>query len=110
MAKLKNDKLLKDKRVVDEIKRHLWIESEKVGHDIGYDKASVDWLENFSSSWMKYHLPSPTKRTGSSKTTIPSKAKTVKKTVAKKSVTAKKTGVMSKAKSSAKATTRRKSK
>jgi len=49
--------LVKDKRVVEEINRHLWIESEKAGHDIGFDQAKVDWLENFSKSWMQYYMP-----------------------------------------------------
>ena len=50
-------KLLKDRRVVEEIQRHLWIESEKAGYDIGFDKATEDWLKNFSKAWMDYHLP-----------------------------------------------------
>ena len=50
-------KLLKDKRVIDEIQRHLWIESEKAGYDIGFDKAADDWLKNFSKAWMDYHMP-----------------------------------------------------
>lgn len=49
--------LLADRRVVEEIQRHLWIESEKVGFDIGFDKAKEDWLKNFSRAWMQYHFP-----------------------------------------------------
>ena len=49
--------LLKDQRVVQEIQRHLWIESEKAGTDIGFEKASQDWLNHFSKAWMEYHLP-----------------------------------------------------
>jgi len=49
--------LLSDRRVVEEIRRHLWIESEKAGKDIGFDKAKEDWLKNFSRAWMQYHLP-----------------------------------------------------
>lgn len=52
-----SDKLLNDQRVVDEIKRHLWIESEKAGYDIGFEKAKQDWLENFSKAWMAYNMP-----------------------------------------------------
>lgn len=48
MAGLKNSELLKDVLVQEEIKRHCWIESEKVGHDIGCDNAAVDWLNRFS--------------------------------------------------------------
>ncbi|MBF0479055.1 MAG: hypothetical protein HQL26_06195 [Candidatus Omnitrophica bacterium] len=47
--------LLKDRQVVDEIKRHLWIESEKAGRDIGFDSAAADWLEKFSKTWMDYY-------------------------------------------------------
>lgn len=50
-------KLLQDRRVIAEIKRHLWIESEKAGYDIGYEKAAEDWIKNFSQAWMEYHLP-----------------------------------------------------
>lgn len=30
--------------VKKEINAHKWYESEKAGHDIGWDRASVDWL------------------------------------------------------------------
>lgn len=50
-------KILKDKRVKDEIQRHLWIESEKAGVDKGIEWAKLDWLEKFSKAWMDYHLP-----------------------------------------------------
>ena len=49
--------LLKDKRVVEEINRHLWIESEKAGHDIGFEAAADDWLKKYSAEWVKYHMP-----------------------------------------------------
>jgi hypothetical protein len=26
------------------IEKHKWYESEKAGHDIGWDRASVDWM------------------------------------------------------------------
>ena len=35
----------------EEILRHKWIESEKVGHDIGFEKALLDWIVRFRSSW-----------------------------------------------------------
>ena len=52
-----NKEILSDRRVVEEINRHLWIESEKAGYDIGFDKAAEDWLTNFSKAWMDYHMP-----------------------------------------------------
>lgn len=50
-------KLLKNKQVIEEINRHLWIESEKAGYDIGFEKAAQDWLERFSKAWINYHMP-----------------------------------------------------
>ncbi len=35
----------------EEILRHKWIESEKVGHDIGFEKALLDWIVKHRSSW-----------------------------------------------------------
>ena len=50
-------KLLENKEVIEEINRHLWIESEKAGYDIGFDKAAEDWLTRYSAEWLKYHQP-----------------------------------------------------
>lgn len=36
--------LLKDKRVVEEIERHRWVEGEKKGKDIGFQAAAEDWI------------------------------------------------------------------
>ena len=49
--------LLRDKRVLAEIDRHLWIESEKAGVDVGFEFAKEDWLNRFSRDWMNYHMP-----------------------------------------------------
>lgn len=62
MAKISREELLKDQRVIEEIKRHLWIESEKAGHDIGFDKAAEDWLARFSAGWVKHYMPDKTKK------------------------------------------------
>lgn len=35
----------------DEILRHKWIESEKVGADIGFEKALLDWIIKYRSAW-----------------------------------------------------------
>ncbi len=53
----KYKELLKDKSVIEEINRHKWIESEKAGHDIGFDKAAEDWIKRYSSAWLQYHVP-----------------------------------------------------
>ncbi len=55
MIKSGSRELLKDKRVVEEINRHLWIESEKAGRDIGFEAAADDWLKKYSTEWVKYH-------------------------------------------------------
>ena len=43
--------LLKKKEVIDEINRHKWIESEKVGYDIGFNKAAEDWVLRYADQW-----------------------------------------------------------
>ena len=34
-----------------EILRHKWIESEKAGHDIGFEKALLDWTGQHRGRW-----------------------------------------------------------
>lgn len=35
----------------EEILRHKWIESEKAGHDIGFERALLDWIVKYRSNW-----------------------------------------------------------
>jgi len=35
----------------EEILRHKWIESEKAGQDIGFERALLDWIVKHRSSW-----------------------------------------------------------
>ena len=49
--------LLKDKRVMEEINKHLWIESQKVGHSIGLERATDEWLRLYASGWLRYNDP-----------------------------------------------------
>jgi len=37
----------------DEILRHKWIESEKAGRDIGFERALTDWIIKHRSKWRK---------------------------------------------------------
>ena len=37
----------------EEILRHKWIESEKVGYDIGFERALTDWIVKHRSKWRK---------------------------------------------------------
>jgi hypothetical protein len=89
MTQNTNKNLLRNKKAVEEINRHRWIESEKTGHDIGFETASVDWLEKFSSAWMQYHLP---KKKASSNSSVSAKrAKAPSKKTSKKTKTSAKT-------------------
>jgi|GEM_PF-444977 len=49
--------LLKNKEVIEEINRHLWIESQKMGYSIGIERATDEWLALYAEGWMKYHMP-----------------------------------------------------
>jgi len=37
----------------EEIMKHKWIESEKAGHDIGFEKALTDWIVKHRTKWRK---------------------------------------------------------
>jgi hypothetical protein len=42
----------------EEILRHKWIESEKAGHDIGFERALTDWIIKHRSKWRRSrHTP-----------------------------------------------------
>jgi hypothetical protein len=41
----------------EEILRHKWIESEKAGHDIGFDRALLDWVMKYRSQWRELRHP-----------------------------------------------------
>jgi hypothetical protein len=43
----------------EEILRHKWLESEKAGHDIGFEKALLDWIVKHRSSWRAQRHQSP---------------------------------------------------
>jgi len=36
----------------EEILRHKWIESQKAGQDIGFEKALLDWMNNHHQAWV----------------------------------------------------------
>lgn len=40
----------------DEILRHKWIESEKLGEDIGFDRALIEWVMKHRTKWRKCNL------------------------------------------------------
>lgn len=37
----------------DEILKHKWLESERAGHDIGFERAMVDWMVKYRAQWRK---------------------------------------------------------
>lgn len=37
----------------EEILRHKWIESEKAGRDIGFERALTDWIIKHRSKWRR---------------------------------------------------------
>lgn len=38
----------------NEILKHKWLESEKVGNDIGFEKALLDWIQKHRSNWRNF--------------------------------------------------------
>ena len=51
---LKNSSLYREFQAErEEILRHKWIESEKAGCDIGFERALTDWIIKHRSKWRK---------------------------------------------------------
>ncbi len=47
----------------EEILKHKWIESERLGYDIGFERALLDWIRKHRESWRaarRHHHPGPT--------------------------------------------------
>lgn len=40
--------------ILREIERHKWIESEKAGHDIGGNRAALDWMRRHYEHWKQH--------------------------------------------------------
>lgn len=40
----------------NEIMKHKWIESEKAGKDIGFEKALVDWVNKHRNGWVNHKI------------------------------------------------------
>jgi hypothetical protein len=38
----------------EEILKHKWLESEKAGYDIGFERALTDWIVKYRSGWRKW--------------------------------------------------------
>ena len=51
---LRNSTLYKEFQAErEEILKHKWIESEKAGYDIGFERALTDWIIKYRSKWRK---------------------------------------------------------
>ena len=51
---LKNSSLYREFQAErEEILKHKWLESEKAGHDIGFERALTDWIVRHRSKWRK---------------------------------------------------------
>jgi hypothetical protein len=51
---LKNSSLYREFQAErEEILRHKWIESEKAGRDIGFERALTDWIIKHRSKWRR---------------------------------------------------------
>lgn len=52
MKDVKNAALLKNPDVVREVNRFKWLESERLGTDVGFEAAARNWLNNHSDQWI----------------------------------------------------------
>ena len=51
---LKNSTLYREFQAErEEILKHKWIESEKAGHDIGFERALTDWIMKHRTKWRR---------------------------------------------------------
>lgn len=51
---LRNSTLYKEFQAErDEILKHKWIESEKAGYDIGFERALTDWIMKHRAKWRR---------------------------------------------------------
>jgi hypothetical protein len=58
---LKNSSLYREFQAErEEILKHKWIESEKAGRDIGFERALTDWIIKHRSKWRKSRQGPPT--------------------------------------------------
>ena len=51
---LKNSTLYREFQAErEEILKHKWIESEKAGYDIGFERALTDWIVKHRATWRR---------------------------------------------------------
>ena len=54
---VRNSMLYREFLREEEILRHKWIESEKAGHDIGFERALLDWVMRHAAAGVKAAVP-----------------------------------------------------
>ena len=47
---------LENESAITEIRKHKWLESEKLGRDIGFVTAALDWIRNYGQGWLEYTI------------------------------------------------------
>ena len=52
----------------EEILRHKWLESERLGHDIGFERALLDWIRKHRDDWRRSRRQTPAKQPAADRT------------------------------------------
>ncbi len=47
---------LQDELALAEIRKHKWLESEKLGREVGFATAATDWIKKYGQDWTRYRL------------------------------------------------------
>jgi hypothetical protein len=58
----------------EEILKHKWLESERLGYDIGFERALLDWIRKHREGWRaarRQHLAPPASSSASPFTAAP---------------------------------------
>jgi len=58
----------------EEILKHKWLESERLGYDIGFERALLDWIRKHREGWLaarRQHLAPPANSSASPFTAAP---------------------------------------
>jgi hypothetical protein len=60
-AAMQSDDILKNSTLYqeflaerEEILKHKWLESEKAGYDIGFERALIDWTVKYRAAWRRW--------------------------------------------------------
>ena len=45
---------LQDPEALSEIRKHKWLESEKIGEEVGFATAALDWINKYGHAWLSW--------------------------------------------------------